>query len=73
MRGLGIAVGLAGVPVAVLAFLAAIGRADAWPALAGIEVIMASAGAFALVWGRDLDLLINAVRRIASDDPMRAA
>jgi two-component system phosphate regulon sensor histidine kinase PhoR len=42
--------------------------ADIWPAIGGIVVVMASAGAFTLVWGRDLDLLIQSVRRVATDD-----
>jgi two-component system phosphate regulon sensor histidine kinase PhoR len=68
MRGIGIAAGLAGVPVAVLALLAATQWADFWPVVGGIVVVMASAGAFSLVWGRDLDLLINSVRGIATDE-----
>ena len=36
--------------------------------MAGIVVSALIAGAFALVWGRDLDLLIDQVRRVASDD-----
>ena len=67
MRVLGIATCLAGVPVATLAFLAAFGWADVWPALAGIALTLLTAGAFALVWGRDLDLLTDSVRRVASD------
>jgi two-component system phosphate regulon sensor histidine kinase PhoR len=69
MKDLGIAAGVAGVPVAVLALLATAGWADFWPAISGIVVVLVSAGAFTLVWGRDLDLLINSVRRIAVDDP----
>jgi two-component system, OmpR family, phosphate regulon sensor histidine kinase PhoR len=69
VRALGIAAGLAGVPVAVLALLAAARWADFWPVIGAIVVVVASAGAFALVWARDLDLLINAVRRIAADEP----
>jgi two-component system phosphate regulon sensor histidine kinase PhoR len=68
MRGIGLAASLAGVPVAVLALLAAAQWADFWPAMVGIVVVMAGAGAFTLVWGRDLDLLIQSVRRIATDD-----
>jgi two-component system phosphate regulon sensor histidine kinase PhoR len=59
---------LAGAPVATLAFLAAFQWADFWPAMAGIAVSMLTAGTFALVWGRDLDLLTDQVRRVASDD-----
>ena len=69
MRTLGITAALAGMPVAVLACLAAFQWATFWPALAGIALCTLTAGAFALVWGRDLDLLIDSVRRIASDDP----
>ena len=59
---------LAGVPVAVLGFLAAMGWASFWPALAGIAVCIAASGAFALVWAHDLDLLTDAVRLVASDE-----
>ncbi|HBK08231.1 MAG TPA: two-component sensor histidine kinase [Acetobacteraceae bacterium] len=68
MKLIGIAAFLAGAPVVVLAFLAAMGWASLWPALAGIVVCVATSGAFALVWGRDLDLLTDAVRRVASND-----
>jgi two-component system phosphate regulon sensor histidine kinase PhoR len=63
-----IATCLAAVPVASLALLAVFQWADFWPAMAGIVVSLAAATAFALVWGRDLDLLIEQVRRVASDD-----
>jgi two-component system, OmpR family, phosphate regulon sensor histidine kinase PhoR len=69
MRAVGIAAGVAGVPVAVLAFLAAGQWAAFWPAVLGIVVVMAGAGAFALVWGRDLDLLVHSARQIGADDP----
>ena len=39
--------------------------------MAGIVVSTLVAGAFALVWGRDLDLLTDQVRRVASDDSGR--
>jgi two-component system, OmpR family, phosphate regulon sensor histidine kinase PhoR len=68
VRPISIAACLAGVPVAVLAFLAAAQWADFWPTVVGIVISVATAGGFALVWGRDLDLLINSVRRIGSDD-----
>ncbi len=68
MRFIGIAAFLAGVPVAVLGFLAAMGWASFWPALAGIAVCIAASGAFALVWAHDLDLLTDAVRLVASDE-----
>jgi two-component system phosphate regulon sensor histidine kinase PhoR len=59
---------LAAGPVATLAFLAAFQWADFWPALAAILLSILLAGAFALVWGRDLDLLTGQVRRVAADD-----
>jgi two-component system phosphate regulon sensor histidine kinase PhoR len=68
VKFLGIATCLAGAPVATLAILAIFHWADPWPAAAGIVVSLLTACAFALVWGRDLDLLIDSVRRVASDD-----
>jgi two-component system phosphate regulon sensor histidine kinase PhoR len=68
MRMISVAVCLAGVPVAVLVVLAAAQWADFWPAMAGIAVSVITAGTFALVWRRDLDLLSAMVRRVASDD-----
>ena len=68
MRMISLASCLAGVPVAVLIFLAAAQWADFWPAMAGIVVSMITAGVFILVWRRDLDLLTTMVRRVASDD-----
>jgi two-component system phosphate regulon sensor histidine kinase PhoR len=44
--------------------------ADFWPVVVGIIIIAAGAVAFALIWGRDLDLVTDAVRRIATDDPV---
>ncbi len=75
MRAFGIAAGVAGVPVAVLAFLAAGRWLAFWPAVLGVVVIMTGAAAFALVWGRDLDLLINSARHIGRDeaDPLAEA
>ena len=69
MRILGVAAGAAGVPVVVLASLAAFQWAAFWPALAGILICILAASAFALVWTRDLDLLTDQVRRVDSDDP----
>ncbi len=61
------AIVLAGAPVATLTILAALGMADFWPALAGIAIGLLAAGAFALIWQRDLDLLTDAIRRVAPD------
>jgi two-component system, OmpR family, phosphate regulon sensor histidine kinase PhoR len=69
MKTVNIAACLAGPPVAVLAFLAAAQWADLWPAVGGMAVCIVAAGGFALVWARDLDLLTDAVRRVASEDP----
>ena len=69
MRILGVTAGIAGVPIVVLAGLTAFQWADFWPALAGIVLCTLAAGGFALVWGRDLDLLTDQVRRVAPDDP----
>ncbi len=69
MRTLGVASVLAGTPVIVLAFLAAFQWAEFWPCLGGMMLCTLAAGAFALVWGRDLDLLMEQVRRVTSDDP----
>ncbi len=68
MRFIGIAAFLAGPPVVVLTFLAAVGWASFWPAVVGIVICSAASGAFALVWGRDLDLLTDAIRLVASDN-----
>jgi len=68
VRFLGAATCLAAAPVVTLAFLAAFQWADFWPAFAGMVVSLVLAGAFARVWGRDLDLLTGQVRRVASDD-----
>src|ERR1700712_2405303 len=73
MRAVSIAACLAGVPVAVLIFLVAAQWADFWPVLAGIVVILAGSAAFALVWRRDLDLLIDAARRIGADEAVAGA
>jgi len=73
MKTFGIAASLAAVPVVVLAFFAAMGWAAVWPALGGIVVCVVGSAAFALVWERDLDLLTDAVRRIAPENPAPAA
>ena len=39
-----------------------------WPAARGIVVAILAAWAFALIWRRDLDLLTDGVRRVATDD-----
>jgi two-component system phosphate regulon sensor histidine kinase PhoR len=64
----GIAAYLAAAPIATLAVLAACGWAAFWPAMAGIAVSALAAAAFALVWRRDLDLLTQSIRLVASND-----
>ena len=68
MKTLGIVAWLAGAPVLTLIVLAVFQWADFWPAMAGIVVSLMIAGAFALVWERDLTLLIDSVRHVASID-----
>ena len=59
-------------PVTVLAILIAGHWAAPLPAVAGMAVCVAASGAFAAVWRRDVDVLTDAVRRVASDDPASA-
>jgi two-component system phosphate regulon sensor histidine kinase PhoR len=68
MKGVLIAAWLAGVPVATLAAMAVWRSSDLGLALAGIVVCIASAVAFVLAWTRDLDLLTDSVRHVASGD-----
>jgi two-component system phosphate regulon sensor histidine kinase PhoR len=68
VKTLGIVTWLAGAPVLTLIVLAVFQWADFWPAMAGIVVSLMIAGAFALVWERDLTLLIDSVRHVASID-----
>jgi two-component system phosphate regulon sensor histidine kinase PhoR len=67
MRAMRIAACLAAVPVATLMLVAVFQPAEVWPQIAGILASLLAAYAFALVWVRDVDLLTDAVRRIASD------
>jgi two-component system phosphate regulon sensor histidine kinase PhoR len=67
-RNLGITACLAGAPVVTLALLVAFQCIDFWPALIAVAVTALTAYAFALVWGRDLALLIDSVRRVAPDE-----
>ncbi|HEX4366651.1 MAG TPA: ATP-binding protein [Rhodopila sp.] len=68
MKTLGIATFLAGAPALTLVCLAMFQWADFWPAMVGIVVSFMIAYAVALVWERDLALLIESVRRVASID-----
>jgi two-component system phosphate regulon sensor histidine kinase PhoR len=67
MRTPGVATCLAGAPAVTLVVLAVCGWADFWPAMAGVAVSILIAIGFAMVLGRDVDLLTEAVRRVASD------
>ncbi len=62
---------IAGVPVAALLLLAAVGWAPIGPALLAIGATLLAALLLALRWSRDLDLLTDSVRRIAADDAMQ--
>jgi hypothetical protein len=73
MKTLGIATFLAGAPALTLVCLAMFQWADFWPAMVGIVVSFMIAYAVALVWERDLALLIESVRRVASIDAIPVA
>jgi two-component system phosphate regulon sensor histidine kinase PhoR len=68
MRLLRITFCLAAIPSVTLAVLAVAGWAEVWPAVLGILLSILAAAAFALIWCRDLDLLTDAVRHVASDE-----
>jgi two-component system, OmpR family, phosphate regulon sensor histidine kinase PhoR len=75
VRAPGIVACLAGPPVATVAFLATFQWVDFWPAVVAIVVSILTAGAFALIWRRDTDLLTNSIRHVAADetDPVSEA
>jgi two-component system phosphate regulon sensor histidine kinase PhoR len=62
---------IAGVPVAALLLLAAVGWAPIGPALLAIGATLLAALLLALRWSRDLDRLTDSVRRIAADEAMQ--
>jgi two-component system phosphate regulon sensor histidine kinase PhoR len=68
-RILAMAACLAGVPLATLAALVVGGWLAAVPALLAVAVIVLAMLAFVIVWVRDVDVLIDAVRHVATDDP----
>ena len=68
MRVLAFACCLAGVPVLAFAVLAIGGWADVVPALLGMVLTILVAGTFVLLWRRDVELLTEAVRRVAYDN-----
>ncbi|WP_428483817.1 ATP-binding protein [Rhodopila sp.] len=67
MRVLVIAGCLAGVPALTLAVPAIAGWADVVPAILGMAITILAAGAFILLWLREVDRLTQAVRHIAYD------
>jgi two-component system, OmpR family, phosphate regulon sensor histidine kinase PhoR len=70
LRALGATALVALVPVAALAILASSGLAPVGQVLLAIAATVVAAAAVALRWSRDLDLLIERVRRIATDEPI---
>jgi two-component system, OmpR family, phosphate regulon sensor histidine kinase PhoR len=70
MRAVAAGAAIAGVPVAALVLLAAMGRAPVGPALLVVGATLLAALVLALHWWRDVDLLADSVRRIAADEPV---
>jgi two-component system phosphate regulon sensor histidine kinase PhoR len=70
MRVLGAAAMVALVPVAALIILAFAHQVAAGPALAAIVATLIAALLLAQRWWRDLDVLMDSVRRIAADEPI---
>ena len=70
MRALAAGAAVAGVPVAALVLLAAVGWAPVGPALLAVGATLLAALVLALRWSRDVDLLADSVRRIAADEPV---
>lgn len=69
MRVLGLAAFLAGAPVVSLAVMLAADWVAPWPAIAAMLLSVAMAAVFAMLWLRDLDVLTDAVRQVAADEP----
>jgi two-component system phosphate regulon sensor histidine kinase PhoR len=70
MRVLGVAAMVALVPVAALLVLAFAHQVAVGPALAAIVATLIAALLLAQRWWRDLDVLMDSVRRIAADEPI---
>jgi two-component system, OmpR family, phosphate regulon sensor histidine kinase PhoR len=68
MKVLAFAGCLAGIPVLAFAVLAIAGWADVAPALLGMMLTILVAGTFIFLWRRDVELLTEAVRRVAYDN-----
>jgi two-component system, OmpR family, phosphate regulon sensor histidine kinase PhoR len=67
MRTLALAFGLAAVPVVALAVMLGAGWAAAMPAFVSIILTLLAALIVALLWTRDLDMVTDAVRRVAAE------
>jgi two-component system phosphate regulon sensor histidine kinase PhoR len=70
MRAVAAGAAVAGVPVAALVLLAAVGWAPVGPVLLGVGATLLAAMVLALRWSRDVDLLADSVHRVAADEPM---
>ncbi len=68
MKVLAFACFLAGVPALTFVILAIFGWAHVGPALAGMALTIVVAGTFFLIWRRDVELLTEAVRRVAYEE-----
>jgi two-component system phosphate regulon sensor histidine kinase PhoR len=69
MRAVAAGAAVSGVPVAALVLLAAVGWAPIGPVLLGGGATLLAALVLALRWSRDVDLLVESVRRISADEP----
>ena len=69
MRLVLIASTLGGAPILAFIGMASVGWAAFWPAMAAILMTLAGAAVFSVMWLRDLDVLTDRVRQVASDEP----
>ncbi len=67
MRTLALAFGLAAVPVMALAIMLGAGWAAAFPAFVAIVLTLLAALVVAMLWTHDLDVVTDAVRRVAAE------
>jgi two-component system phosphate regulon sensor histidine kinase PhoR len=67
MRTLALAFGLAAVPVMALAIMLGAGWAAAFPAFVAIVLTLIAALVVAMLWTHDLDVVTDAVRRVAAE------
>jgi two-component system, OmpR family, phosphate regulon sensor histidine kinase PhoR len=73
MRSLGAAAVIAGVPVAALIVLAAVGWAPVVPVLLAIGMTLLAAFMLAMRWSCDLDALSESLRQVDAEEAPRAA